>query len=87
MLYVYCHQYRNWGWRAFFASGSSGFCVFLYSVQYLVFDLRGLGETASTVLYLWYSMILALTITLSTGAIGFLSALGFLHYLAILEKL
>ena len=60
--------------------------MFLYSV-YLMFDLRGLSETASAALYLGYSMILALAVMFSTGAVGFLSALSFLRYLAILEKL
>ncbi|ONM11900.1 Transmembrane 9 superfamily member 12 [Zea mays] len=76
-----CVEDWKWWWKAFFASGSVAFYVFLYSINYLVFDLRSLSGPVSATLYLGYSLIMALAIMLSTGAIGFLLSFYFVHYL------
>jgi transmembrane 9 superfamily member 2/4 len=55
--------------------------VFLYSINYLVFDLRSLSGPVAATLYLGYSLIMALAIMLSTGTIGFLLSFYFVHYL------
>ncbi|CAN6571377.1 unnamed protein product [Malus baccata var. baccata] len=82
-----CVEDWRWWWKAFFASGSASFYVFLYSINYLVFDLRGLGGLASVILYLGYSLIMATAIMLSTGTIGFLMSFYFVHYLCSSVKI
>lgn len=76
-----CVEDWMWWWKAFYASGSVAFYVFLYSVNYLVFDLRSLSGPVSAILYIGYSLIMAITIMLGTGAIGFLTSFYFVHYL------
>ncbi|KAJ4764957.1 Transmembrane 9 superfamily member [Rhynchospora pubera] len=76
-----CVEDWRWWWKAFFASGSVALYVFLYSINYLVFDLRSLSGPVSAMLYLGYSLIMAFAIMLSTGAIGFLLSFYFVHYL------
>ncbi|KAL2938100.1 Transmembrane 9 superfamily member 12 [Bienertia sinuspersici] len=76
-----CVEDWRWWWKAFFASGSVAFYVFLYSINYLVFDLQSLSGPISALLYLGYSLIMAVAIMLSTGTIGFLMSFYFVHYL------
>ncbi|KAE8685868.1 putative elongation factor ts [Hibiscus syriacus] len=38
-----CVEEWRWWWKAFFASGSVALYVFLYSINYLVFDLQSLS--------------------------------------------
>ncbi|KAI3444076.1 hypothetical protein Pfo_000741 [Paulownia fortunei] len=76
-----CVEDWMWWWKAFYASGSVALYVFLYSVNYLVFDLQSLSGPVSATLYLGYSLIMAIAIMLSTGTIGFLSSFYFVHYL------
>ncbi|KAH7576576.1 hypothetical protein ACOSP7_002986 [Xanthoceras sorbifolium] len=76
-----CVEDWRWWWKAFFASGSVALYVFLYSINYLVFDLQSLSGPVSAILYLGYSLIMAIAIMLSTGTIGFLMSFYFVHYL------
>ncbi|CAN6479584.1 unnamed protein product [Victoria cruziana] len=76
-----CVEDWRWWWKAFFASGSVALYVFLYSINYLVFDLSSLSGPVSAMLYLGYSLLMAFAIMLSTGAIGFLISFYFVHYL------
>ncbi|KAF5741348.1 transmembrane 9 superfamily member 12 [Tripterygium wilfordii] len=76
-----CVEDWRWWWKSFFASGSVSLYVFLYSINYLVFDLQSLSGPVSAVLYLGYSLLMAVAIMLSTGAIGFLMSFYFVHYL------
>lgn len=76
-----CVEDWQWWWKSFFASGSVALYVFLYAINYLVFDLRSLSGPVSAVLYLGYSLIMVLAIMLSTGTIGFLTSFYFVHYL------
>ncbi|WCJ37306.1 Transmembrane 9 superfamily member 12 [Euphorbia peplus] len=76
-----CVEDWRWWWKAFFASGSVALYVFLYSINYLVFDLQSLSGPVSAVLYLGYSLLMAIAIMLSTGTIGFLVSFYFVHYL------
>ncbi|GAB2285159.1 Transmembrane 9 super member 12 [Dionaea muscipula] len=76
-----CVEDWRWWWKAFFASGSVALYVFLYSINYLVFDLQSLSGPVSAILYLGYSLIIAVAIMLSTGTIGFLMSFYFVHYL------
>ncbi|XP_059661313.1 transmembrane 9 superfamily member 12 [Cornus florida] len=76
-----CVEDWQWWWKAFFASGSVALYVFLYSINYLVFDLQSLSGPVSAILYLGYSLIMAVAIMLSTGTIGFLTSFYFVHYL------
>ncbi|OUZ99533.1 Nonaspanin (TM9SF) [Macleaya cordata] len=76
-----CVEDWQWWWKAFFASGSVSLYVFMYSINYLIFDLRSLSGPVSAMLYLGYSLIMAIAIMLSTGTIGFLISFYFVHYL------
>ncbi|KAF5948732.1 hypothetical protein HYC85_014689 [Camellia sinensis] len=76
-----CAEDWQWWWKAFYASGSVALYVFLCSINYLVFDLKGLNGPASAILYLGYSLIMAIAIMISTGTIGFLTSLYFVQYL------
>jgi hypothetical protein len=76
-----CVEDWQWWWKAFFASGSVSIFVFLYSINYLVFDLQSLSGPVSAILYLGYSLIMAIAIMLSTGTIGLLTSFYFVHYL------
>uniref|UniRef100_A0A0E0LWF4 Transmembrane 9 superfamily member n=1 Tax=Oryza punctata TaxID=4537 RepID=A0A0E0LWF4_ORYPU len=76
-----CVEHWRWWWKAFFASGSVAIYVFLYSINYLVLDLRSLSGPVSAMLYLGYSFLMAFSIMLATGTIGFLTSFSFVHYL------
>ncbi|KAJ8629625.1 hypothetical protein MRB53_022948 [Persea americana] len=76
-----CVEDWRWWWKAYFASGSVALYVFLYSINYLVFDLQSLSGPVSAILYLGYSLLMAFAIMLSTGTIGFLTSFYFVHYL------
>jgi transmembrane 9 superfamily member 2/4 len=76
-----CVEDWRWWWKAFYASGSVALYVFLYSINYLVFDLQSLSGPVSATLYLGYSLLMAIAIMLSTGTIGFLMSFYFVHYL------
>ncbi|VAI73730.1 unnamed protein product [Triticum turgidum subsp. durum] len=76
-----CVEDWRWWWKAFFASGSVALYVFLYSINYLVFDLRSLSGPVSAMLYIGYSFLMAFAIMLATGTIGFLTSISFVHYL------
>ncbi|KAD5318147.1 hypothetical protein E3N88_18093 [Mikania micrantha] len=76
-----CVEDWQWWWKAFYASGSVSLYVFLYSINYLVFELQSLSGPISAILYLGYSLIIAVAIMLSTGTIGFVTSFYFVHYL------
>ncbi|KAI5059937.1 hypothetical protein GOP47_0025032 [Adiantum capillus-veneris] len=76
-----CVEDWRWWWKSFFASGSVALYVFLYAVNYLVFDLRSLSGPVSAALYMGYSILMVLAIMLATGTIGFLMSFWFVHYL------
>lgn len=76
-----CVEDWRWWWKAFYASGSVALYVFLYSINYLIFDLRSLSGPVSAILYLGYSLIMAFAVMLVTGTIGFLVSFYFVHYL------
>lgn len=82
-----CVEDYKWWWKSFFASGSVALYIFLYSVNYLVFDLKSLSGPVSATLYLGYSLFMVLAIMLATGTVGFLSSFWFVHYLFSSVKL
>ncbi|XP_073062534.1 transmembrane 9 superfamily member 11-like [Primulina eburnea] len=82
-----CVEDWQWWWKSFFSSGSVAIYIFLYSINYLIFDLRSLKGPVSATLYLGYSLLMALAIMLATGTVGFLSSFWFVHYLFSSVKL
>ncbi|KAF9614426.1 hypothetical protein IFM89_018571 [Coptis chinensis] len=82
-----CVEDWRWWWKSFFASGSVAIYIFLYSINYLVFDLKSLSGPVSATLYLGYSLFMVLAIMLATGTVGFLSSFWFVHYLFSSVKL
>lgn len=82
-----CVEDWKWWWKSFFASGSVAIYIFLYSVNYLVFDLKSLSGPISATLYLGYSLFMVIAVMLATGTVGFLSSFWFVHYLFSSVKL
>lgn len=82
-----CVEDWKWWWKSFFASGSVAIYIFLYSINYLVFDLKSLSGPVSATLYLGYSLLMVIAIMLATGTVGFLSSFWFVHYLFSSVKL
>lgn len=82
-----CVEDWKWWWKSFFASGSVAIYIFLYSINYLIFDLKSLNGPVSATLYLGYSLFMVLAIMLATGTIGLLSSFWFVHYLFSSVKL
>lgn len=81
-------SYRNlqaedwkWWWKSFCASGSASIYVFMYCINYLVFDLNGLSGPPSVTVYVGYSLIVAIGTLLSTGSISFLASFYFVNFL------
>ncbi|XP_062196203.1 transmembrane 9 superfamily member 11-like [Phragmites australis] len=77
----------RWWWRAFFASGSVAFYTLGYAVYYLVFDLHSLAGPVSAVLYVGYSLLMALAVMLATGAVGLGASFCFVYHLFSTVKL
>ncbi|KAF8041595.1 hypothetical protein BT93_A0251 [Corymbia citriodora subsp. variegata] len=71
----------NWWWKSFYASGSASVYVFMYCINYLVFDLLGLSGPPSVTVYVGYFLIMAIAVLLSTGSIGFLASFFFVNAL------
>ncbi|KAJ8434997.1 hypothetical protein Cgig2_027840 [Carnegiea gigantea] len=69
-----CVEDWKWWWKSFFASGSVAIYIFLYSINYLIFDLKSLSGPVSATLYLGYSLLMVSAIMLVTGTVGFLSS-------------
>ncbi|KAL6532723.1 Transmembrane 9 superfamily member 11 [Orobanche gracilis] len=82
-----CVEDWKWWWKSFFASGSVAVYIFLYSINYLIFDLKSLSGPVSATLYLGYSLLMVIAIMLATGTVGFLSSFWFVHYLFSSVKL
>uniref|UniRef100_A0A804I8C4 Transmembrane 9 superfamily member n=1 Tax=Musa acuminata subsp. malaccensis TaxID=214687 RepID=A0A804I8C4_MUSAM len=82
-----CVEDWKWWWKSFFSSGSVALYIFLYSVNYLVFDLKSLSGPVSATLYLGYSLFMVIAIMLATGTVGFISSFCFVHYLFSSVKL
>ncbi|MBA0604292.1 hypothetical protein Godav_016963 [Gossypium davidsonii] len=82
-----CVEDWKWWWKSFFASGSVAIYIFLYSINYLIFDLKSLSGPVSATLYLGYSLFMVLAVMLATGTVGFLSSFLFVHYLFASVKL
>ncbi|KAL9377042.1 hypothetical protein Peur_031162 [Populus x canadensis] len=82
-----CVEDWKWWWKSFFASGSVAIYIFLYSVNYLIFELKSLSGPISEALFLGYSLLMALAIMFAMGSVGFLSSFWFVHYLFSSVKL
>ncbi|KAI3664984.1 hypothetical protein L6452_43599 [Arctium lappa] len=82
LIYMHlCVEDWQWWWKSFFASGSVSLYVFLYSINYLVFDLKSLSGPVSAMVYLGYSLFMVTAMLLATGAVGFLTSFFFVHRL------
>mmetsp|Transcript_12536 Transcript_12536/g.36513 ORF Transcript_12536/g.36513 Transcript_12536/m.36513 type:complete len:623 (+) Transcript_12536:65-1933(+) len=68
----------NWWWRSFFASASSAFYVFLYSVLYY-FTRMQIGHYVGALLYFGYMFVISYTFALLTGSIGFVATFFFVR--------
>ncbi|KAJ6673343.1 TRANSMEMBRANE 9 SUPERFAMILY MEMBER [Salix viminalis] len=75
-----CVEDWKWWWKSFFASGSVAIYIFLYSVNYLIFELKSLSGPTSEALYLGYSILMALAIMFAMGSVGFLSSFWWISW-------
>lgn len=66
----------HWWWRSFWASGTSGLYVFLYSITYFTSRLQ-IEKPISMMLYFGYMFIISTMFSLLTGSIGALSSFFF----------
>ncbi|KAI9318521.1 hypothetical protein BX666DRAFT_2152905 [Dichotomocladium elegans] len=73
-----CNEDYNWSWRSFFTAGACGLYVFLYSILYYVTKLD-INSFTSTVLYLGYSAIISVLVSVLTGSVGYIACLFFLR--------
>ncbi|KAI8976045.1 hypothetical protein BDB01DRAFT_728207 [Pilobolus umbonatus] len=73
-----CSEDYHWSWRSFLTSGAAGFYVFLYSVLYY-FTKLDINSFTSTILYMGYSSMISVLLTIFTGSVGYLSCLVFLQ--------
>ncbi|ETB60835.1 hypothetical protein YYC_02137, partial [Plasmodium yoelii 17X] len=71
-----CEDY-NWWWKSFFAPGSSGIFLFLYSIYYF-FSKLSIYTFSETFIYFAYSFIMSYTCFIYTGTAGFLASFIFL---------
>jgi transmembrane 9 superfamily protein 2/4 len=71
-----CNEDYLWWWRSFIVSGGSAFYIFIYSVFYFFTKLE-ITELIPALLYFGYSSLMAFTIWLLTGTIGFYAAYFF----------
>jgi len=68
----------NWGWRSFWASGSSAVYVFLSALHYYFYKLS-ITNYVGTMLYFGYMFIGSAAFAMVTGTIGFMSTFLFLR--------
>merc|ERR1712137_114303 len=71
-----CAEDYRWWWRSFLTAGASAFYLFLYSVWYYWSKLNITG-IVPTVLYFAYMIMVCITFSLITGAVGLYSCLWF----------
>eukprot|EP00917_Polyrhabdina_sp_WS-2016_P016291 GHVP01035276.1.p1 GENE.GHVP01035276.1~~GHVP01035276.1.p1 ORF type:complete len:625 (-),score=86.02 GHVP01035276.1:850-2724(-) len=66
----------KWWWKSFFASGTSGVYVALYSLYHFVAQMES-NRVTSAIVYACYSFLLSFTFFILTGTAGFLSSFYF----------
>lgn len=72
-----CAENYKWWGNSFVISGGTAFYVFLYSIYYYYFKLNIIGFVPF-VLYFSYSFLIALTVAIILGTIGFFASYSFL---------
>jgi len=81
-----CSEDYQWWWRSFLTSGASAFYMFLYSVFYFFTRLQ-ITQFVSILLYFGYTVIMALSFFMLTGAIGFYACFFFVKQIYTSIKL
>ncbi|ODQ45158.1 hypothetical protein PICMEDRAFT_73936 [Pichia membranifaciens NRRL Y-2026] len=67
-----CNENYNWQWKSFFVSSGIAIYVFLHAI---ILSRLKLGGLTSIVLYVGYSMLIAATVGIMCGTVGFLSSM------------
>lgn len=73
-----CAEDYHWWWRSFLTSGSTAIYLFAYCCHYFATKLP-IGDTASTILYFGYTLIMVFLFFLMTGTIGFMACFWFIR--------
>lgn len=73
-----CAEDYHWWWRAYLTAGASAFYMFLYSIFYYFTKLE-IEKAVSGLLYFGYTLIMALSFFVLTGAIGFYACYFFVR--------
>ncbi len=76
---------HRWWWFAFFAPGSMGLYMFVYSILWFDF-LEAAPIPMTYMLYFGYMALISFGMMLVTGAVGALSSLWFLKRLYLLHR-
>lgn len=72
-----CNEDYHWWWRSFLSAGSSGIYLFIYSIYFFAkLEIEGF---VPTVLYFSYMLMISVTFSIVTGAIGFFACLWFVR--------
>eukprot|EP00048_Salpingoeca_helianthica_P015775 m.228531 g.228531 ORF g.228531 m.228531 type:complete len:628 (-) comp17506_c0_seq1:92-1975(-) len=81
IVFIYlqlCAEDYHWWWRSFVLGGASALYVFLYSVFYYLTKLS-IDDPVASLLYFGYSALMALSVFLATGTIGFFATFFFIR--------
>jgi len=74
-----CSEDYHWWWRSFATGGATGLYTFLYSIFLFYSSKLEIVGFVSAVLYIGYSLAIALCVAVITGTIGFFSCYLFIR--------
>ncbi|KAF7997992.1 hypothetical protein HCN44_009390 [Aphidius gifuensis] len=73
-----CAEDYHWWWRSFLTSGFTAVYLLIYCVHFFFTKLE-IEDTASTILYFGYTLIMVFLFFLLTGSIGFFACFWFVR--------
>eukprot|EP01129_Flabellula_baltica_P008279 TRINITY_DN3272_c0_g1_i1.p1 TRINITY_DN3272_c0_g1~~TRINITY_DN3272_c0_g1_i1.p1 ORF type:complete len:684 (+),score=138.16 TRINITY_DN3272_c0_g1_i1:43-2094(+) len=73
-----CYEDYRWWWRSYLTGCATGFYAFLYAIYYFISQLQ-LDGLVSIILFVGYSLIMAIGIGSITGTFGFFSSYLFIN--------
>ncbi|KAF7997991.1 hypothetical protein HCN44_009389 [Aphidius gifuensis] len=79
-------KHYNWMWNSFLTSGFTAVYLFIYCINFFFTKLE-IEDTASTILYFGYTLILVFLFFLLTGSIGFFACFWFIRKIHNVIKL
>lgn len=89
ICFVYLHliyEDYKWWWPAFRVPASSGICLFLYSIYFMITIYKP-PDTSSVIIFLVFSLIFSIGLSLLTGSVGFYTSFMFVRKIYALLKM